>query len=235
MNLQEAISIIGSDLGEPSKIPAFSFGLSAKDCITGSKLRQVEGSTCSKCYSFNRGNYTFPHVVQAMDRRLLGINHEQWVEAMVYLINRRSTSHKLKKNNKGQLAIRVSPKYFRWHDSGDLQSMQHLANIAEVCRQTPQVTHWLPSREYDIIRDWFASGGIRPINLIIRLSAHLINGPLPIKLAEQLQIQTSGVHTKNWILNKDIQACPSHLQNNQCMECRSCWDPNIMSISYLKH
>ena len=38
-------------LGKTSKMRGFSFGLDARNCVTGSKLRKVENSVCSKCYA----------------------------------------------------------------------------------------------------------------------------------------------------------------------------------------
>ena len=52
-----------------------------------------------------------------MARRLQALTGPLWVQAMTALI----TGHK----------------YFRWHDSGDLQGAQHLKNIFEVCKNTP--------------------------------------------------------------------------------------------------
>jgi hypothetical protein len=235
MNITEALYIVGAPLGEPSKLPGFSFGISAKDCIVGSKLREVGGSTCSKCYAY-RGQYTFPHVWEAHQRRLNGLTHLNWVEAMVCLIEHKFNSHKLKKtHNDKVIGLRVDSRYFRWFDSGDLQSVQMLENIAEVCRRTPSIKHWLATREYEVVKAWFAGGSSRPKNLVIRLSGHMINGPLPTKLAKDLGVNTSGVHTKEWIPKRGIRECPSHSQNNMCMDCRACWNPKIQSISYLKH
>jgi hypothetical protein len=36
---------------------------------------------------------------------------------------------------------------FRWHDSGDVQDLKHLAKIFKVARLTPNIKHWLPTRE----------------------------------------------------------------------------------------
>ena len=47
MLIKEAHAIAGS-IGYPSKMPGTSYGLSAEKCITGSKLAQIEGSTCFK-------------------------------------------------------------------------------------------------------------------------------------------------------------------------------------------
>jgi hypothetical protein len=42
MKTEEAFKIIGGSLSKPSKMPGWSIGLPAKECKTGSKLRQVK-------------------------------------------------------------------------------------------------------------------------------------------------------------------------------------------------
>src|SRR5579872_2492637 len=209
MTKEEAIKILGSNLHSASKLPGLNFGLPAKACIVGSKLREVPNSTCSKCYAF-RAFYNYPSVVAGQYRRLKNLYHPQWVEAMVWLIKDRS---KLKSFKNKQL----DNKYFRFHDSGDLQSVQHLENIAEVARQLRTHRFWLPTREYKIVEDWLNQGYVRPKNLIIRLSAHIIDGPLPLALARRLNVRVSGVHTHDAALPKGVWACPSKSQGNRCM------------------
>jgi hypothetical protein len=123
--------------------------------------------------------------------------------------------------------------YFRWNDSGDLQSVKHLENIAEVARQLPKVKFWLPTREYQIVKDWVASGGVRPRNLIIRLSAHIIDGPLPFKLARELGMLVSGVHKR--IIPTDAKICDAKTRGNICGPCRACWDSRVRAVSYPHH
>lgn len=216
MNIREATKIIGTDLGIASKLPGRSFGLPAQDCIVGSKLRSVPNSVCSRCYAL-RGNYVYGGPQLGMRRRLANLNHPLWVQAMVDLI---------------RIRTRKSTKYFRWHDSGDLQSIQHLENIAEVARQVPDTHFWLPTREYGIVKDWVLSGGVRPQNLVIRLSAHIINGPTPDKLAKELGVLVSGVHIKGTPVSRE---CKAYTRNNKCGSCRICWNPAIKSISYKLH
>jgi len=86
MLIKEAHAIAGS-IGYPSKMPGTSYGISAKACITGSKLNLVEGSTCHKCYALN-GNYIYPSVEKAHAQRIAGIVHDLWVDAMVVLQSR---------------------------------------------------------------------------------------------------------------------------------------------------
>ena len=63
MKTSEAIKITHT-LSCPSKMPGWSYGLPAKECKTGSKLRLVKGSTCYNCYAL-KGCYVFPVVKEA--------------------------------------------------------------------------------------------------------------------------------------------------------------------------
>ena len=127
MKTSEAKQITGS-LSKPSKMPGFAIGLPAKECKTGKKLQQVKGSTCYDCYAL-KGCYVFKVVQVAQYKRLEAIKHPQWVNAMAVQINSKKT------------------KYFRWHDSGDIQDVEHLLKIFEVCKLSPDVKHWMPTRE----------------------------------------------------------------------------------------
>jgi len=127
MNTKEAWDIVGG-LSKPSKMPGWAYGLPAKECKTGSKLRQVKGSTCYDCYAL-KGCYVFKVVQDAQYRRLASIKHPLWTGAMSLLINSKKS------------------KEFRWHDSGDVQDEDHLMKIFAVCKLTPETSHWMPTRE----------------------------------------------------------------------------------------
>jgi hypothetical protein len=114
----EALKIIGGSLSKPSKMPGWSIGLPAKECKTGGKLQKVPGSVCFDCYAL-KGCYVFKVVQDAQYRRLHAIKDPQWTAAMTHLINSKK------------------PDVFRWHDSGDVQDLDHLNKIYEVCRATP--------------------------------------------------------------------------------------------------
>jgi len=142
---KEAKEITGG-LSAPGKMPEGSYNLPANMCQTGAKLREIEGTPCWGCYAF-KGRYNFPNVKDALTRRLASLGHRDWVQAMAVLI-------------KGK-------KFFRWHDSGDIQSVEHLKNIFEVCNLTPATQHWLPTQERKFLP---LSPDSIPKNLIIRLS-----------------------------------------------------------------
>lgn len=94
MNLEEAKRIVGTDLGMASKMPGFTLGLPVSACITGKKLHEVPDSVCAKCYAWNRGNYAWKPVIAAQNRRLIGLDHPQWVEAIVTLIKNKQYENK---------------------------------------------------------------------------------------------------------------------------------------------
>ena len=112
MKTNEALKIIGGSLSKPSKMPGWSIGLPAKECKTGGKLQKVPGSVCYDCYAL-KGCYVFKVVQDAQYRRLEAIKDPQWVEAMAHLINSKK------------------PDVFRWHDSGDVQDLDHLMKISK--------------------------------------------------------------------------------------------------------
>ena len=108
---KEAERITGG-LSAPGKMPEGSYNIPASACQTGAILREVPDTPCHKCYAF-KGRYNFPNVKNALQRRLESLTHPQWVEAMTTLVKKK--------------------KHFRWHDSGDVQSVDHMKKIFEVC------------------------------------------------------------------------------------------------------
>jgi len=198
--LKKEAALITGGLSAPNKMPGPSINLPAVACITGAKLVNVKGSTCSGCYAL-KGRYRFQNVKDAMQRRLNKLHDPRWIEAMVTLVT-------------GQPV-------FRWHDSGDLQSVQHLKNIFEVCKRTPGTSHWLPTREARFIS--LMDPDVVPKNLIIRLSGHKINKP-----AAGFWRWTSTVVTAG-------KSCPAKEQGNQCLDCRACWDRSTPNIAYGLH
>jgi len=193
---------ITGSLSKPSKMPGHAYGLPAKECKTGSKLAKVEGSTCSSCYAL-KGCYVFKVVQAAQYKRLESIKHPGWVRAMAAQIN----------------AKRV--KFFRWHDSGDVQNLKHLAKIFEVARRSPDVAHWMPTREA-----WVKKYIDRaPANLVIRFSATMVNQAAP----------ASWPHTSTVTTDPAQASCPAPKQDNACGDCRACWDPEVKNVAYLAH
>ena len=103
---------------------------------------------------------------------------------------------------------------------GHPEWMQHLKNIFEVCKLTPETSHWLPTREAKFLP---LNTDSIPKNLIIRLSGHKIDKPAP-----GFWPWTSTVVTVE-------KSCPAAEQGNKCLNCRACWDRGAANIAYGLH
>ena len=196
---KEASKIVGG-LSVPSKMPCYSINLPATACKVGAILAKAPGTTCHGCYAL-KGRYRFKTTKNAMARRLRALDHGSWTAAMTALI----TGHK----------------YFRWHDSGDLQSVQHLKNIFEVCKNTPETSHWLPTREHGLLA--LMDPDVVPKNLIIIISATKVDGGAPRGWP-----WTSTVSTQS-------KTCPAPDQGGKCKSGRACWSRDIPNVTYAKH
>jgi hypothetical protein len=125
MNIKEAQAITHT-LSKPGKMPGFAYSTPAHECKTGTILRNVDKSVCKNCYAYLRGRYRFQNVIDAQYKRFRSLTHPKWVEAMAVQINSKKV------------------KYFRWHDSGDVQDLDHLRRIYAVCPDNLVVRFSMP-------------------------------------------------------------------------------------------
>jgi len=187
-------------------MPGYAYGLPAWECKTGAKLAKVPGSVCSGCYAM-KGNYTrFPAIRESQYKRLAALKHPLWVRAMAAKIN----SDAVRKH-----------KFFRWHDAGDVQDLRHLAKIFKVCRLTPDIKHWMPTREA-WTKQWIDRA---PSNLVIRFSGTMIDQPEVMSWPNTSTVTTT----------PGSRTCSAPDNAGQCGSCRKCWNKNIKNISYGKH
>ena len=216
--LKTALEIVVS-LAKPGKMPCYGYSIPADMCKKGSKLVDVEGSICSDCYAL-RGWY--PKRRDIFYKRFLAIQHPQWINAMAFLIHYYNCA------------------YFRWHDSGDLQSVEHFGKICMVAELTPDTKHWLPTREYEMVVEYAEQGNIIPKNLKVMFSATMLDGRPPYELAKKVGAATSTVVTDG------SENCPAHLKTyitdngkkkewkGYCGSCRECWEDGA-DIKYHFH
>jgi hypothetical protein len=206
-----ALLAVGS-LSDTSKMPGKSWGIAAARCKTGAKLAKIEGSICSSCYAM-KGSYTmYPAVALAHGKRIAAYEADrgEWVSAMVKLVG--------------------SESYFRWFDSGDVQSVDMLRAILDVVEATPGTKHWIASREVGFARDVLRERAM-PANVVLRLSAafpdsdHVpgkaITGTVSMVFTDKPQ---EGAHV-----------CPAPKQGGQCGDCRACWSSAVPAITYHIH
>ncbi len=204
-----AIKLVGG-LSKTSKMPGPSFGLPTSACLKGAKLAKVDGSVCSNCYAMKGYYRTFSHVVlPAQQKRLASISDPHWVEAMITLL--------------------AKERWFRWFDSGDLQSTQMLLNIFNVANGTPWCGHWLATRERAFVREALAVSNT-PENLIIRVSATFPD--VPVRDMYLDGVNYANVHKDGPPIGHE---CRAPQQNGKCDLCRTCWDKNVKEVSYHAH
>ena len=238
MKIGEARQIAGT-LSFPSKMPGTSYSLPAVACVTGAKLAAIPGSACHECYALKGGgSYSRGNAVKGMQRRLASIRDPRWIGAIVTLLlwthakpfimidlgwrgvrRQRAGGERFQRNETG---------FHRWHDSGDLQSVDHLEAICEVARQTPAIKHWLPTQELGMVKAYLTRGGVIPENLVVRVSSVMIDD----------------VHWRRWPHTSSVfkenppasaHACPAPHQGGVCGSCRACWSPDVAHVAYHLH
>jgi len=211
MNIKQLEKKIGR-LSNPSKMPAYAWGIPAQRCKTGSILAKIKGTICNKCYALKHC-YTFPFVKIANEKRYQAIKKPEWVDYMAELL-----TQKYKRLDKSRL-------FHRWFDSGDIQSHEHLMKIFKVCELTPHINYWLATREYKIITKIKEEDV--PKNLCLRISAILVDGNIP-----KFWKWTSGVHKNKKPIGRE---CPAYKQDGECGSCRACWNHKVKQVSYKEH
>jgi len=225
-SIKQAEKNIGG-LSNTSKMPALSTGISVEHCDTGSVLIEVDGSACFGCYA-DGGRYNMPNVQLALAERFdkYKENSELWVCSIVYIL----------RNSK--LMQRVP--FFRWFDSGDLVDLNHLIAIYTVVANTPNISHWLPSKEWNLIKVtkfWEVLSGQIP-NLVIRLSSPFKNKPFKPNQYNNSSVVLTQAEFDRTIDKADetgIFYCPASSQDGECKDCRACWYPDIECVAYRFH
>lgn len=219
MTLKAAQADAGKISDRNSKMPGSTFAISAKRCNVGAKLAEVKGSVCDRCYALKLQKLR-PSVDKGWEANYMAAtsmierNPAQWVAACVFQIKRSA-------NKSGEM-------YHRWFDSGDLPSIEFLRAIVAVAEATPEIQHWLPTREAKIVKQYMAEVGFLPFNLIIRVSSTMI-GDKPVTS----HCHSSTVHRKGD--EPEGHICPASQQGGNCGDCRACWSLDVANVSYPLH
>lgn len=219
----QANSIIGG-LTRTTKMPCYSYSIPAQYCRKGSRYRLDPCSVCHVCYAFERGNYTWPTVKNAQQRRygiLLNIltsevnslQEEMFIDAFKVLLKKE--------------------RWFRWHDSGDVINGRHLDLIFKICEETPYVSHRLPTKEDDTLVNILSLGRSVPKNVNIQTSSPFLNEKMERIRTFQIATAYSGC---NDAYESGDFTCPATIPHGDstCGDCRKCWD-NLVDIAYIQH
>lgn len=102
-----------------------SWSLPAGPSCPGSVIDGKIAEVCAGCYA-KKGMYRFPTVKGVREYNKDDYKKDDWVERMVKQVSKYD--------------------YFRWFDSGDIESAMLAIKIAHVIELTPSTKHWLPTR-----------------------------------------------------------------------------------------
>ena len=207
--LRKALSF---KLSTPSKMPGFTFALQAgAGCPTGNKLRSIPGSVCHDCYAC-KGRYVMGAAKELRQANLAIVSDNSKLASWA--------------NELASFIIATGQKEFRFHDSGDLQSLEHLAAIVGIARKVPSTRFWVPTKEYAIVDKFQKLFGAFPSNLVVRLSSPMV-GQAPLAKYGLNCTVDSGVGFQ----------CPVSGGTDTCDKhnCRACWDSSVANINYHKH
>ena len=219
MTKKELLQNIGG-ISKTSKMPCGSWSLSARWCKVGSKLNLVKGSACFDCYAL--GGYYIMYektILKAYERNLKAFNSdiESFTTSFIEYLERFEKSG-----------------FFRWFDSGDLQSTSMLEDIIIIAIRTPSIKHWIATREYNIVSTLKKEGAWIPNNLVIRLSHDHVD-ELDADSIPYYVNQSTVISDKSTKLTPKQFTCPSSLQDGQCLDCRACWNSRVKNVAYIEH
>lgn len=223
LTLKELHAATGG-LSNPSKMPGYAYGIPSEHCILGSILRKAKGTPCSTCYTFKGFYKMYPAVAKAQENRfeiLMG-DMNQWADDMMQLIER-----KLEK-------LPVSDHFFRWHDAGDIQSVEHLIAIADIAVSLPWIQFWLPTQQRNFVAKFDAEYD-RPKNLVIRISSTKVGQKQNAGTLGSTIDTDGGFNCTAPLDDKGNELPTNHPDKGKCRDCRACWDPKIETINYKKH
>lgn len=200
-------------LSKVSKLDGiFSWSLTARTDCPGS-IDPRTGKlvpACDGCYAAeNRGNFRFPNVKKVRVENRRDWKRDEWVRDMVQVLD--------------------THRYFRWFDSGDIYHPRLAEKILEVCKATPWVKHWLPTRSHKIPRIAKVLRKIAKLdNVKVRYSSDAIDGTFKrgngSTIVPSLSTRIDGVYI-----------CQASRNDGMCSGCRKCWDKNVSVVGYVAH
>lgn len=215
-------TVVKIKFSKVDKMPWLSWDTPAWECKTGSKLVKIKNSVCGDCYACD-GRYTFGVVKNANEMRFEQLsNLESWKNAFIEQLGLKYKNMRNKENA-----------YFRWHSSGDVQSIEHLKAINEIALALPHINFWLPTKEFGFVRE-FLNGNTFADNLCVRMSMFMVN---------QVPSNAMGLPTSTVIASEN-DFTPDHVNvchatrpdsDHKCGDCRKCWDKSVSNVAYLKH
>ena len=201
-------------LSKTSKMPGKSWSLPAWETCPGARDKDNSPvPACKRCYALT-GAYTWPTTIKAREHNLKDWKRSDWVADMAAAINRQRQP------------------FFRWFDSGDCYTPELAKKIREVCKATPSVKHWIPSRSYKIPAIYLElnKAGRLP-NVVVRWSSDSTSAGR-LSFGRNSTILQS---KEDFNPAKGYSLCRAGERGGKCQSCRACWSKKVKTVAYVAH
>jgi hypothetical protein len=203
-----------------SKLNCASFGLPAgKSCPRGSELSKCPGSVCSMCYASEDaiGRYQTGVVQVCQAARFAFSKTDDFVPTVIReLASSRATR-------------------FRWHDSGDIYSLDYGRKLVEIAKALPRITFWTPTHQPATAKALLDEGA--PDNFLLRVSADYLDLPADDVPAGALACAVATTLERAKELGMPCPATfhlPGH-ENGECGSCTACFSRKVGCTVYKLH
>ena len=197
-------------LSETNKLDGIkSWSLQARETCPASI--GVDGElvdACKGCYA-TTGNYRFNTVKASREFNREDWKRDAWVSDMVQVLS--------------------NERFLRWFDSGDMYDLRLAKKIYEVMKNTPWVSHWLPTRMAKFPKFQEIIAQMHQLqNVVVRFSSDAVDGSF-----------VHGVHGSTIVPANEklhgVEVCQAYEHGGKCNGCRKCWDKSVPVIGYVAH
>ncbi len=162
---------------------------------------------CEGCYA-KGGNYRFPRVNNVRQYNRKDWKRDDWVFDMMTELD--------------------NDRYFRWFDSVDIYHPELAKKILLVCKNTPWVKHWIPTRSYKVQSIYRILIKLSALsNVVVRYSSDSVEGGYE-------HIHGSTIIPSTTCDDRQLTICMSY-KTGRCNGCRNCWNKSIKIIAYPAH
>ena len=204
-------------LSKTSKMPCKSISLPIEETCKGryELNSKILKEICEKCYA-GKGAYNWPNSINLKNHNLSETRKHNFVPDMIKLLSKMD--------------------YFRWFDSGDIENEIMLEKLYQICLDTPNTKHWIPTKSRDLFDQYLWEMLESLPNVKVRFSSPSkngkydnIHGSTAISDKSQLDGNLFLCKAKSIGFKKNGKPNPK-----KCHNCRACWH-NSRPIAYEVH
>ena len=221
---------ISSRNNKVGNIPQFNTlpGNGLLTLANGQLLTNIEGTCGSYCEGCKKTCYAIRCAIRHHNSVI-----PAWAKNTAIL---RNDPEKVKKEIK-EYCNKNIVKYFRFHTSGELESIEQLRLYCEICEENSDIVFYMYTKRFDLLAEYFVTMKNRvPGNFIINLSewhgnVHEFvakrNSKEIADFFSSLNVFSYDDHTPESIYAKDLTHCPAinvngHETGITCAQCRRC-------------